>query len=61
MDTSTILDEKPSSQDLESIVRHQITLLGSNRALGKLPPLMIWGAPGVGKSSILRDVAKRLA
>ena len=25
-----------------------------------LPPLMVWGAPGLGKSSILRDVAREL-
>lgn len=61
MDTSTILDMRNqiTPQDLESIVRHQISLLREQPELsGKLPPLMIWGAPGVGKSSILRDVAK---
>ncbi|MGI5924371.1 MAG: AAA family ATPase, partial [Lentisphaeria bacterium] len=61
MDTATILDMRNqiTPQDLESIVRHQIALLREQPELsGKLPPLMIWGAPGVGKSSILRDIAK---
>ena len=26
----------------------------------ELPPLMVWGAPGLGKSSILREVAREL-
>ena len=30
------------------------------RLAHELPPLMVWGAPGLGKSSILKDVAKEL-
>jgi hypothetical protein len=44
--------------DFESLLRLQLTALWDGRcAADKLPPLMVWGAPGLGKSSIIRDLA----
>ena len=44
--------------ELEHLLRLQLEELGRNPgAAALLPPLMIWGAPGLGKSSILRQVA----
>lgn len=46
---------------LEAMLKRQLQALWSGRFdARKLAPLMIWGAPGVGKSSIVQDVAKSL-
>ncbi len=61
MDTATILDmrNKITPEELECIVRHQVSLIQEQPEMsGKLPPLMVWGGPGVGKSSILRNIAE---
>ena len=61
MDTSTILDmrNKISPEELESIVRHQVGLIAETPDIASaLPPLMVWGGPGLGKSTILRNVAE---
>ena len=50
-----------STEDLHTLLTLQMKKLIENPALSrKLPPLMVWGAPGIGKSSILRDVAEEL-
>jgi replication-associated recombination protein RarA len=44
---------------LEKIVRHQLKLIFDQPEMAEsLPPLMIWGAPGLGKSTIIRTVAE---
>ena len=44
-----------STEELRKLLKLQVQKLMSNPELaGKLPPLMVWGAPGIGKSSMLR-------
>lgn len=46
-------------RDLESLLRLQLGALWENKcAAALLPPLMVWGAPGLGKSSIIRELAR---
>ena len=46
--------------ELESILDKQLEYLFAHpETAGRLSPLMIWGAPGVGKSSIIRKVAEK--
>lgn len=48
-----------TASELTEILRMQLSALHKNPALAKvLPPLMIWGAPGLGKSTIVRKVAE---
>lgn len=55
------MKSKITPEDLESIVRYQVSLIQQNPALSeKLPPLMVWGGPGLGKSTILRKVAEEM-
>ncbi|MGX1203610.1 AAA family ATPase [Marinobacter sp. MBR-105] len=45
---------------IHGILRHQVDLLGTQPELAHhLPPIMLWGPPGVGKSSIIRDVCEK--
>ena len=63
MKTFEILDmrNKISPEDLESIVRHQVGLIAEEPSIAaQLPPLMVWGGPGVGKSTILRKIAENM-
>ena len=63
MDTSTILDmkNKISPEDLESLVRHQVRLIEAEpSSAATLPPLMVWGGPGLGKSTIMRKIAEEM-
>ena len=60
---STLLDlhNKVTGEELEKLLKMQLKALTANPQLAKtLPPLMVWGAPGLGKSSILQDVAREL-
>ena len=59
----TLLDlhNKVTGEELEKLLKMQLNALAANPQLAKtLPPLMVWGAPGLGKSSILQDVAREL-
>lgn len=50
-----------TTEELERLVRHQLKQISDHPEQSKmLPPLMIWGAPGIGKSSIIRNIAKEL-
>jgi len=61
-----------SATDLERLIRFQLKalwsvdsrILGGNNEYRKIaeliPPMMIWGPPGVGKSSIVRSIAHDL-
>ena len=45
---------------LETLFRNILDSLWSGSApADKLPPLMVWGAPGLGKSTIIRTLAKQ--
>ncbi|MGO1871900.1 MULTISPECIES: ATP-binding protein [Halomonas] len=44
----------------QQLLRHQVDQLASDPMLAEqLPPLMLWGPPGVGKSSVVRQVAEQ--
>jgi hypothetical protein len=63
MDTSNIIDmrNRISPEELEAIVRNQVSLIEKNPAISQsLPPLMVWGGPGLGKSTILRKIAEEM-
>lgn len=48
-----------TTRDLEKLLRLQLTSLWEKKCPGiLLPPLMVWGAPGLGKSSIIRELAR---
>ncbi len=54
-------ENKVSAAQLERLLRAQLDVLHETPSLAKaLPPLMVWGPPGVGKSSIMRTVAESL-
>ena len=53
------LHNKITIDGLEKIFRNILDSLWSGKAdPGKLPPLMVWGAPGLGKSTIIRELAR---
>ena len=42
-----------------SIIRQQLDLLGADPKMAhQLPPVMLWGAPGIGKSSIIQQICE---
>ncbi|NLF92291.1 MAG: AAA family ATPase, partial [Oligosphaeraceae bacterium] len=48
-----------TTRDLEKLLRLQLTSLWEKKCQANLlPPLMVWGAPGLGKSSIIRELAR---
>ena len=50
-----------NTEELCKLLRLQVKKLMDTPSLArKLPPLMVWGAPGIGKSSIMRSVAEEL-
>ena len=50
-----------TTDELDRLVRHQLKQIFDHPEQAEmLPPLMIWGAPGIGKSSIIRHIAKDL-
>lgn len=53
------LHNRVTASQLEKILRLQLdTLEKSPETASVLPPLMVWGAPGLGKSSVIRSVAR---
>jgi len=61
MNSSNLIDmhNRISPEELEAIVRNQVALIAGCPELAQsLPPLMVWGGPGLGKSTILRKVAE---
>ena len=53
------LHNKITVSELENLFRNVLdSLWKGNAAPDKLPPLMVWGAPGLGKSTIIRELAK---
>ncbi|MBP5544034.1 MAG: hypothetical protein ILM98_08160 [Kiritimatiellae bacterium] len=58
MKTSLDMHNTVTGKRLERILSLQLDALEKNPSLAKtLPPLMVWGAPGLGKSSIIRKAA----
>ena len=55
------LHNRVTGEELERLLKMQLAALETDSGMANaLPPLMVWGAPGLGKSSILRDVAREL-
>ena len=61
-ETTTIdLHNRVTGDELEKLLKMQLKALAERPELAKnLPPLMVWGAPGLGKSSILQQVAREM-
>ena len=54
------LHNKITVSGLETLLRNILaSLWQGNASPDKLPPLMVWGAPGLGKSTIIRELAKK--
>lgn len=61
MTTNIDTHNRVSGTQLEHILKLQLQALEKRPELAQvLPPLMVWGAPGLGKSSILRKAAQDL-
>ena len=57
--TSIDMHNRVTATELEQIVHMQLAALEKDpAAAGVIPPLMVWGAPGLGKSTIIRKVAE---
>lgn len=55
------LHNRVTGEELEEMLKMLLEALAANPEMASaLPPLMVWGAPGLGRSSILRDVAREL-
>lgn len=54
--------EKVSISDVAALVENNLRILwaGDEEMAKAIPPVMIWGAPGVGKSSVIRELTKKL-
>ncbi len=53
------MHNRVTTEELERLVRHQLKQVFAHpEQADQLPPLMIWGAPGIGKSTIIRTVAR---
>ena len=54
------MHNRVTGAQLEHLVKLQLRALRENPDIAMvLPPLMVWGAPGLGKSSILRQAAEK--
>lgn len=55
------MNDTVTIDQVKEILHHQLQLLWEHPQLAaQLPPLMLWGAPGVGKSSVLRELCQQL-
>ena len=53
------MHNRVSAPQLEKIIKMQLNALENNPSKANLlPPLMVWGAPGLGKSTIIRKIAE---
>ena len=52
------VNNRVTSVELARVLHLQMKTLEMDSGMAKLlPPLMVWGAPGLGKSSIVRQVS----
>ena len=59
METKLDMHNRVTCEQLERILNLQLETLEKRPEMAKvLPPLMVWGAPGLGKSSILQKAAR---
>ena len=59
MDTKLDMHNRVTGEQLERILKLQLETLAKRPEMAKvLPPLRVWGAPGLGKSSILQKAAR---
>ena len=59
MYTKLDMHNRVTGEQLERILKLQLETLAKRPEMAKvLPPLMVWGAPGLGKSSILQKAAR---
>ena len=59
MDTKLDMHNRVTGEQLERILKLQLETLAKRPEMAKvLPPLMVWGAPGLGKPSILQKAAR---
>ena len=59
MNAQLDMHNKITASQLHRMVKLQLDTLAKRPELAAvLPPLMVWGAPGLGKSTILRDAAR---
>ena len=59
-ETSSLIDmhNRITAAQLSELLRMQLKTLEETPELAHtLPPMMVWGAPGLGKSTIIRDIA----
>ena len=55
------MNNRITTEELDRLLRHQLQQIFAHPELAsQLPPLMVWGAPGIGKSTIIRTVADDL-
>ena len=62
-ETANLIDmhNRISAGQLEKVLRMQLKTLEEHPELAHvLPPLMVWGAPGLGKSSIIKGIADEM-
>ena len=53
--------ELPVDRMVKQLSTAYVSLIKTNTSLNKFPSVMLWGAPGVGKSQGIRQVAKEIA
>lgn len=55
------IHNRVTAEELEKLLAMQLAAIGEKPCRSKeLPPLMVWGAPGLGKSTILRNIAEKM-
>ena len=62
-ETTNVIDmhNRITASQLENVLRMQLKTLAEHPELAHvLPPLMVWGAPGLGKSSIIKGIANEM-
>jgi len=59
--TGMDIHNRITADELEKLLTMQLKTIEAEPSRSReLPPVMVWGAPGLGKSSILRGVAEKL-
>jgi len=59
METNLDMHNRVTGEELGHMLRLQLRTLKAHPEMAKvLPPMMVWGAPGLGKSSILQQAAR---